>query len=243
MSAQRPIAAVPPGVRAVLIAALLVQIVMKAREPVPLAHARALSSPPSLSALRVGSLGEPIAAAQVLAQYLQAFDRQPGISLPFRDLDYARVIQWLDAMLDLDPVTQYPLLMASQLYAQVPDPAKQRLMLDFVHRRFLEAPERRWRWLAHGAIMAKHRLRDYRLALRYASDIARLASGAPHWARQMHIFILEEMGELESATVLLGGLLASGEITDPNEIHFLTQRLEQMKKNAEISSTLPENRQ
>ena len=45
----------------------------------------------------------------------------------------------------------------------------------------------------------------------------------------MRIFILEDLGELEAATVLLGGLLASGEITEPKEIHFLTQRLEQMK--------------
>ena len=37
------------------------------------------------------------------------------------------------------------------------------------------------------------------------------------------------MGEREAATVLLGGLLAGGEVTDPNEIHFLTQRLEELK--------------
>jgi len=29
--------------------------------------------------------------------------------------------------------------------------------------------------------------------------------------------------------VLLGGLLASGEVIEPKEIHFLTQRLEQLK--------------
>jgi hypothetical protein len=45
----------------------------------------------------------------------------------------------------------------------------------------------------------------------------------------MRIFILEDMGELDSATILLGGLLASGEINDAREIHFLTQRLGEMK--------------
>ena len=38
----------------------------------------------------------------------------------------------------------------------------------------------------------------------------------------MHVFILEDMGEIESAAVLLGGLLASGEVSDPNEARFLT---------------------
>jgi hypothetical protein len=49
------------------------------------------------------------------------------------------------------------------------------------------------------------------------------------------------MGELESATILLGGLLATGEVTDPNEIHFLTQRLEQMKQSAENPTPMSRN--
>jgi len=45
------------------------------------------------------SLGEPIALAQWLTLYLQAFDNQPGVSIPFQDLDYPRVIRWLDTIL------------------------------------------------------------------------------------------------------------------------------------------------
>ena len=42
--------------------------------------------------------------------YLQAFDNQPGVSIPFRDLDYRRVTQWLETILALDAAGQYPLL-------------------------------------------------------------------------------------------------------------------------------------
>jgi hypothetical protein len=237
---ERSIAAVPGPVLALLAIALALQIAAGTARPPPVARAEALPFPPPPEVARTVSLDEPIAAAQLLTLYLQAFDNQPGISIPFRDLDYHRVAAWLDTLLVLDRGAQYPLLMASHLYAQVPVEAKQRLMLDFVHRKFLEDPERRWRWLAHGAIMARHRLRDERLALAYAEDIARFARSAPGWARQMHIFILEDMGEVESATVLLGGLLATGEVTDPREIHFLTQRLVEMK-GAEKSSQPPKN--
>jgi hypothetical protein len=41
----------------------------------------------------------------------------------------------------------------------------------------------------------------------------------------MRIFILEDLGEIEAARVLLGGLLASGEVSEEKEIHFLTERL------------------
>ncbi|MNC87998.1 hypothetical protein D3C83_37780 [compost metagenome] len=109
-------------------------------------------------------------------------------------------------------------------------------MCDFVRRQFDLDPNRRWRWLAHCAIVAKHRLRDTRLALDYADAIARDARLASGWARQMRIFMLEDLGEIEAATVLLGGLLASGEVSEPKEIHFLTKKLEELKAAGKSSS-------
>jgi len=235
---DRNLDAVPWPVWALLLASLSLYVAMRAMAPAPLAHAAALPHPADPERVRAASLGEPIAAAQLLTLYLQAFDNQPGISIPYRDLDYNRVTAWLQTILSLDAATQYPLLMAAHLYAQVPDESKQRQMLDWVHRKFTEDPQRRWRWLAHATLMAKHRLGDKALALRYARDIARLAPGAPSWARQMQVFILEDMGEIESASILLGGLLTTGEIREPSEIRFLTQRLEQMKKAAENSASV-----
>lgn len=234
-SEERPTSVVPRTALALLVTTFCVQIAWHALQPKPVARAEALGMPLPSSVLRAASLGEPIALAQWLTLYLQAFDNQPGISIPFLELDYQRAMVWLEVILDLDPVGQYPLLMASQLYGQVPDPVKQRQMCDFVFRQFGRDPDRRWRWLAHCAIMAKHRLNDTRLALTYADAIAKYARHASNWARQMRIFILEDLGEREAATVLLGGLLASGEITDPKEIHFLTERLEALKRDGKSS--------
>lgn len=227
--AERTIGVVPRPVTALLAIALCLQIGWQALRPGPSARPEALDSPPSPAALRVMTFGEPVALAQALTLYLQAFDNQPGVSIPFLDLDYARVAGWLGSILALDPVGQYPLLMASRVYSQVPDAAKQRGMCDFVRRAFEADPDRRWRWLAHCAIVAKHRLGDPGLALAYADAITQQARAASSWARQMRIFMLEDLGEVEAATILLGGLLESGEVTDPREIHFLTTQLERMK--------------
>ena len=237
---ERPISAVPSVVKIVLAAALCVQIAWQASTPAPAARAAALTMPPDTSWLRVVSFGEPIALSQALVLYLQAFDNQPGVSIPYRDLDYGAVQAWLAAALALDPEGQYPLLMASHLYAQVPDEGRKRQMLEFVHEQFLRDPDRRWRWLAHAAIVAKHQLEDTALALRYAEDITRHARSAGNWARQMRIFILADMGERESAAVLLGGLLASGEVKDAAEINFLTERLKELTDDK--SSTPSESR-
>lgn len=234
---ERRMSAVPRLAIVVLAVALFAQIAWQAAAPQPTARAAALESPLDTPWLRVASLGDPITASQLLMLYLQAFDNQPGVSVPYLDLDYSAVLEWLKAALALDPVGQYPLMMASHLYAHVPDETRVRRMLEFVHREFLRDPDHRWRWLAHAAIVAKHRLNDMPLALRYAEDITRHASQARNWARQMRIFILEDMGENQAAAVLLGGLLAGGEVTDPAEIRFLTERLEQLK--SDEKSSLP----
>ena len=238
---ERPVATVPRRVLVLLAIALCVQVTWQALQPRPSARAEALGAPADPALLRALALGEPIALAQLLTLNLQAFDNQPGVSVPFLDLDYARVTAWLGTILELDPVGQYPLLMASQIYAQVPDEAKQRRMCEFVREQFDRDPNGRWRWLAHCAIVAKHRLGDTRLALSYAEAITRKARLASNWARQMRIFILEDMGEREAATVLLGGLLASGEVSEPKEIHFLTERLKEHRA-AGKSTLLPGNR-
>lgn len=229
MSNERAIRIVPRPVAALLAVALCFQVGWQWLQPRPDARPEALQAPPPVPALRVMAVGEPIALAQILTLYLQAFDNQPGVSIPFLDLDYSRVTAWLGAILALDPAGQYPLLMASRLYSQVPETGKQRHMCEFVRRQFDSDPDRRWRWLAHCAILAKHRLRDPRLALSYADAITARAHRASSWARQMRIFLLEDLGEVQAAEVLLGGLLASGEVTDAREIHFLTEQLERMK--------------
>lgn len=241
---ERALAAVPPVVLWLLAAAFCAQLALKAWEPRPQARAADLPPAPPAAMLRLMDLGEPIGLAQLLSLYLQAFDTQPGISIPFRNLDYATVVDWLDRVVHLDPPGQYPLLMASQVYTQVPDEVRQRRMLAWVEGRFREDPDRRWRWLAHAAILAKHRLGDLPLALDYAQQLNRLATGpsVPGWAKQMHIFVLEDMGEAETAKILLGGLLASGTITDEHEIHFLTERLKTLGGTAEKSSGSSERR-
>jgi len=237
---QRTIAAVPRLVLALLAFALAAQIGIKASSPAPRASAEDLSPAPSIAALRIASFGDPVALAKILMLYLQAFDYQSGSKVPYRDLDYERLESWLSRILELDPRGQYPLLAASRLYAEVPVQAKQRSMLEFIYRQFLLDPGRRWPWLAHATVIAKHRLKDLPLALRYAQAIQRYAvgEGVPLWARQMEVFILEDLNELETARIIIGGYLQSGTIKDPAEIRFLDERLRELEARMRQGTTV-----
>lgn len=222
---------VPRGTLALLALGLALQIGAKAISPPPRSSAEDLPPAPSMAALRLASFGDPVALAKTLMLYLQAFDYQSGSKVPYRDLDYGRLEAWLARILELDPQGQYPLIAASRLYAEVPVEAKQRSMLDFVYRQFLLDPNRRWPWLAHATAIAKHRLKDLPLALRYAQAIQRyaVADNVPLWAKQMEIFILEDMNELETARMIVGGYIQSGSVKDPAELKFLDERLKQLE--------------
>jgi hypothetical protein len=224
---ERPVRDVPLWITALFVFALALQIWMASSRPPPSAKAENLSAPPSGHALRLASLGEPIALGKLAMLYVQAFDYQAGARLPYRNLDYEHLEAWLARILELDPAGQYPLMSASRLYAEVPDHAKQRQMLEFVYREYLKDPNRRWPWLAHATVLAKHQLRDLSLARKYAAALERNTTtlAAPMWVRQMEPFILEDMNELEAARVLIGGLLASGQITDERELALLERRL------------------
>ena len=184
---ERGIASVPAAVRMMLAAALAIQIGWHAWRPDPRAEVRNLEPAPAVSVLRIAALGDEAALAKLLMLRLQAHDSQPGASIPFMDLDYGRLASWLDAIIDLDPRADSPLLAAATLYGSVADPGRQRVMFELVHRRFLEDPARRWPWLAHAAVMAKHRLGDPALASRYAEALAAHATdpGVPAWVRDM----------------------------------------------------------
>jgi hypothetical protein len=208
----------------IFIFGIAAQGIWKTFEPAPIAHARDLPNPPDAAWVSVWDMSEHAFASQWMALTLFSHDEQPGISLPYLALDYERITAWMGAALILDPDDHNILLAASQVYSQVPDPRRERIMLDFVHRQFLLAPESRWPYLAHAAVVARHRLNDSKLALNYARDLS-IAKTAPAWVKQMPVLLLSDMGEREQARILLGGLVTSGAIRDEREIAFMLSRI------------------
>jgi len=223
---QRSIRSLPKRLIGLLILSLGLQITWHHQLSPSQAKIQPLTSPPKLELLQLFSLGDPIVSAKILMLWLQAFDTQKGQFLSYQQLDYNALQQWLEQILLLDPQSQYPLSAASYSYSMVRDPHKKRQILEFIYQQFFIDPATRWRWLAHATILAKHRLKDLPLALKYAEAIAAHATpDMPYWTQEMRIFILEEMGELERVRLIIGGMLANGQITGSNEMKFLSDKL------------------
>jgi hypothetical protein len=229
----RAVRRVPGWIPVLLGVALAAHIAWQSSRPPPRQVAESLPPAPRAEALRLAAFGESAAAARLTMLYLQGFDA--------RGVDAARLTAWLRTALALDPLSAYPLFAAARVFAETPDPAASRAMLEFVYQEFARDPDRRWPWLAHAALLAKHRLKDLPLARRYAAAIERHTTDPtiPDWARQMEIFILEEMNELEAARIMLGGLLATGRIRDPDERRFLQGRLLEIEERMKKESLTP----
>lgn len=234
---ERPVADVPRWVLGLLATCLVIQIGWKSQIQPGIPAAEDLPAPPSSQVLRVVALGEPATLARIAMLYLQAFDYHGTNALPYRKLDYSRLIGWLRSIQELDMRSEYPLFSAARVYAEVPDPRRQRMMLEYVYSQFLQDPNRRWPWAAHAALVAKHQLKDLPLALKYARGIDSLTTAreVPLWARQMGVFILEDMNEFEAARIMLGGLLETGQIKDAGELRFLEGRLKALEERSDAA--------
>jgi len=227
---QKPLSSVPRPLWLALALALLLQLGWQLAQQQGPPQARPLPPPPPASLARLASLGEPLAMSKGLLLYLQAFEDQDGVSVSWRALDYDRLALWLDTAQTLDPRSRYALVAASEVYAGVADPARARRMLRFVSASFARDPAHRWPAMAQATLIARHQLHDLPLALSLARQLRLQATGpdVPAWVRQMEAFILEDMDQFDSAQIVLGGLIASGQISDPHELAFMARRLEEM---------------
>jgi hypothetical protein len=181
--------------------------------------------------IRLVALGEPPLASKLVAFWLLTVDVQAGNWLRLEELNYPNLTGWLETIQELDPHSEYPGMVASGVFIDVKDPQRVRWMIDFVLRNFEQAPDRRWRWLAQCAVLAKYRLHDLPLALRLASALHTQTNPQtlPPWARDMEFLLLQEIGEYETARQVILGILQSGEIMEPREQVFLLQRLQELE--------------
>lgn len=232
MSHERSIKNIPKWLIAFLVLALVTQIAYKYLSHQSNFKFKQLSSPLPSKIYSLLSFGEDRAISKALLVQLQSFDSQDGKKIKYSNINYDNIIKWLDVYSELDPKSEYHLLLASQIYSMAPERKKKLQMLNYVYRKFHDNPNQYWKWLSQSALIAKHRLNDTELALKFAKAIRVHATGenVPPWARQMEVFLLENLGEYRSAEIVLGGLIESGVIKDEKEKIFLLQKLSELKQ-------------
>lgn len=157
---------------------------------------------------------------------LQNMGDQGGRVTPLTGYDYRRLDDWLAVLDRLDPEADYLPTLAGFYFGQTRDPADLRRIVAYLLRIGARDPARNWRWLAHAAYLARHRLHDLPLALEIAQHLAGIDDPAvPLWARQLPAFVLAEVGEEEAAGDLLRTILATDPTLSDDDVRFMERYL------------------
>ena len=202
-----------------------------------------LSNPLGASTYGGIAMGSEKLLGYLLAIRLQLHDSQAGRYFSYNRIDYPVLVEWLEQITRINPVSEYPMLLASRVYSQTADKNRLRLMLEFIERNFDHAPQLHWRRLAEASVIAKHQLGDLKLALRMAEKLALQPASIvmPQWARDIRFLLLAELNEFESAIAIIEALLQSNAITDPDEKRFLEWRLSKFQQELFESRQSSEN--
>jgi hypothetical protein len=186
-----------------------------------------LPEPASVDFYRALSLGSDRLMSYLLLLNVQLHDNQEGLHRKYTNINYTTLSHWLLSLYELNPHSDYPAFLATRVYSNVPDKARIRKMIDVVETLFQKNPQQHWRRMTEACLLAKHQLQDLNLALILAQKIHALPAEIklPFWARDMKLVLLDELGQYESAQLLISSLLQGGDIEDPDERRFLEFRL------------------
>lgn len=181
-----------------------------------------LGPPPSDTALELLAFGDRELLFRWATLSLQNAGDGGGRVTPLTAYDYGSVVGWLERLDDLSPRSRVVPALAAHYFGQTKDRDDLRRIVNFLARAVPRDPERRWQYLAHAVVIARHRLNDLPLALDLARRLAALPAGdIPLWTRQMPAFVLEGMGETQAAREVMEAILSTHSNLPPEERAFM----------------------
>lgn len=236
--AERPFSQLPRPLLLVVFALLLAQGMVYQITNYPLTNYqnthskneiayKPLSAPFAASTYRSLAMGSDRLLSYLLAIRLQLQDNQSGKHVRYDHMDYRLLAIWLNQINQLNPRSQYPIMLASRVYSQTSDKLRLRVMVDYIRNVFVQNPKLHWRRLTEATILARHQLGDLELALSMAQQLSKQPGSIvmPHWARDMQFLLLGELNEFEAGIEIIAALLKDNSITDPDERRFLNAKL------------------
>lgn len=168
---------------------------------------------PTSEAIQALAFGDGQFLYRALGLRIQNTGDDGGRFTPLDRYDYGRLEGWFMALDGLDPVSDFVPVVAGYYFSNTPKRPDIVHVVNYLRHYARHDPARSWRWLAHAVYLARHRMKDQRLALEVARELTALdVPDMPSWARQMQVFILADLGENEAARALMLRILD----TDPN---------------------------
>lgn len=178
---------------------------------------------PSRNGAVMMTLGDSELSYRFLALILQNLGNTGRDTVPLKSYDYEKLGKWFFLLHELDPASDHVPMIAAYYFGGTRIPKDVAVVVDYLGVVGQIPVGEKWRWLAHAAYLARHRMHDLSLALKLAYKLARMPGKDefPQWARQMPAFILKEQGENEAARQMMENMLVTEKNVHPAEINFM----------------------
>jgi hypothetical protein len=161
-----------------------------------------LAPAPSVTALNAMAFGDAQFLHRMFALDVQNAGDTGGRIVPVKNYDFTRVIDWLEVLQHLDPRSDFAIGLADGYFGQSQDVKNVEPIVRFMMRDVAINPLKKWRWLYGAVYLARHRLRDDRLGLEAARQLASYDCVDP-WATMMPAFILEDAADYAGAAAVV----------------------------------------
>ena len=203
------------AISAALLALLAAQIAVSEQVKAIVPNYFTLPEPPTPVSAAVQSLGDPEFLFRANVLRVQHAGNLDGRLIPYKDLDYAKLAAWFGILDRLNPAADVVPTMAAYLYSGTQQPADTRYLVDYLEQHGKREPATKWRWLAQAVYIARYKLKD----LGRAREIARYLAESPEpaimaWARNLHIFVLLDLGEKEAARAIMQQMLLDPQLPE-----------------------------
>lgn len=180
--------------------------------------------PPTKAGALMMTLGDPEFSYRVLANTLQDLGNIGRDMAPLKNYNYERLGKWFFLLHELDPASDHVPFLAAYYFGATKVPKDAAVVENYLSVVGQIPVGGKWRWLAHAAYLAQHRMNNLDLALDLAYKLKKMSEQGvemPQWARQMPAFVLTVKGNREASKKLMENMLVTDKSALPAEVNTM----------------------
>lgn len=126
-----------------------------------------------------------------------------GRTTALKDYDFPLLKKWFFYLDSLDAKSNFTPSIAAYYFARTQHPKDTIYVLDYLEKHADNDPKNKWWWYSQGIYLANSVLGDKQRALEIAVKLRNVQGDLPIWARQMEAFMREDLGDKDSAELIM----------------------------------------
>jgi len=176
---------------------------------------------------------------------LQNAGDEYGRSTPLKDYDYKKLYAWWKLLDKFNWESDYIPSLVSYYYSASQEPLRDvPYVVAYLKEHGEKDPLKKWWWLGQAFSLAKHKLKDVKLALEIGKILQAMPQNKdiPIWAYQLVAFAYEDLGEEAEACRVMLNIIQGFKDLKPGEVsyiyYFLQERVKVLENNYDRGKSL-----